>query len=236
MALRRDDKHGSNPRSGTSETRHAGGFRRSQGESRDSRRDSWLRWLRRAAVICLGAAVLLAAPAHADAALKRPARPPLPDPMPQMTIGECPGEGEAAGCYIGIGEADINGNVYAHGATFTVDRSRFARLHELGHAYDATMMDAGERNRFASLMDMSDLLWTWSDDIDGAIVQSPGTPAEKFADAYAACRMGLVVGSGHTWWTGYGYFPTARQHRRICGVITRAGRDAGTPASPDGDR
>src|SRR4051812_5392944 len=189
---------------------------------------------RRLLVIC---ALGLLLPASANAAVKRPARPPLPNPMPTVTIGECPGrEGEAAGCYIGIGEADMNGNVYAHGATFTVDRTRFARLHELGHAYDATMMDASERNRFASLMDMSDLLWTWSDDLDGAIVQSPGTPAEKFADAYAACRMGLIVGSGHTWWTGYGYFPTARQHRRICGLITRAGRDLGTPVSADGSR
>jgi hypothetical protein len=170
-------------------------------------------------------------------ARQRIAQPPLPDPMPEMLIGECPGSGdEASGCYIGIGEADANGVVYAHGATFTVDRTRFTRLHELGHAYDATMMDAGERNRFARLMGMNDLLWTWADDVDGVLIQAPGTPAEKFADAYAACRMGLIVGSGHTWWTGYGYFPTARQHRRICGLITRAGRDLGTPVSADGSR
>jgi hypothetical protein len=180
------------------------------------------------------AALLLVLPASAQAR-QHIARPPLPQPMPQIITSECPGDADAGGCYIGAGEADINGRAYAHGAAYTVDGNRFAVLHELGHAYDATMMDAGERNRFARLAGMNDLLWTWSDDVNGALVQGSGTPAERFADAYAACRMALVVGSGHTWWTSYGYLPTARQHRRICKTIARAGRDLGTPVV-NGDR
>jgi hypothetical protein len=51
-------------------------------------------------------------------------------------------------------------------------------------------------------------------------------PAETFADAYAACALGLTP-QGHRvhglrvgdWQTAYGYHPTTRQHRRVCFTI-----------------
>lgn len=180
------------------------------------------------------AAVLLAATPAAGRE-RRVHRPPLPSPVPQVVVGECPGfEG---GCYLGRDDTDSTGRVYATGAAFVVTRDRFAILHEFGHAYDATMMDPGERNRFAHLMDMNDLLWTWSyTDEAGHVIQSGSSPAELFADAYANCRMGHIVASGHVWESGYGYYPRPRQHRLICGMIARAGRDLGQPVAADGSR
>jgi hypothetical protein len=171
----------------------------------------------------LSVIVLLVSVTPAHAAI-RPERPPLPRSMPKIVYGHCPGLETAGGCYLG-------------NTIYVLDRhSRFSIYHELGHAFDEQMMDAGERNRFAHLVGMADLKWTWADDMDGALVQAPGTPAERFADAYAACRMGLIAGAGHIWKSGYGYYPRARQHRLICGVIARAGGSLGSSVSANGDR
>lgn len=156
--------------------------------------------------------------------------------MPEVFHQGCPGqENEVAGCYFGLGDADSTGRVYSRGAVFVISKSRFAKLHELGHAFDETMMDAGERQEYARLRHKGDLLWTWSDVVaNGALVQAIGTPAEDFADAYAACRMRRTPWG--LWESGYGYYPTPRQHHRICRAITRAAEDPGQPVSPDGDR
>jgi hypothetical protein len=178
----------------------------------------------------------LAWPTHAQAA-PRVSRPRLPDPMPQIIAGACPGlEDEAVGCHIGIGIADVYGHEYAHGAVF-VDGYRFTTYHELGHAFNDTMMDAGERNRFASLLDRPDEAWsaTYIDE-QGRLIQDPRSLDEVFADAYANCRMGRVVASGHVWEAGYDYYPTAREHRLACRMLARAGRSEGTPVAVDGWR
>lgn len=180
----------------------------------------------------------IAFPASADAKLVRPAQPPLPQPLPEIIIGECPGmEGEAAGCFFGINEADLHGRVYPTGGVYSVKRDRFTILHELGRAFDATMMDAGERNAFADLLDREDEMWSSSyEDEEGRVIEDPRSLAGVFGNAYANCRMGHVVASGHTWEAGYDYFPTARQHRAICAMITRAAVDVGAPVSADGFR
>lgn len=149
---------------------------------------------------------------------------PLPQPMPRIVEGECPGLDDAAGCY--LGDVIYVGDI----------RDRFAKLHELGHAFDEAMLDPGERNRIARLMHKANLLWTWTDvDSEGRYVQGWGTPAEEFADAYANCRMRHMPGAT-VMQAGYDYYPTRRQHRLLCGVIARAGQDVGVPVSADGNR
>lgn len=154
--------------------------------------------------------------------------------MPQVIYEPCPGHEEATGCYIGLGDADQLGRAYPNGAIFVQARFRFAKLHELGHAFDETMMDAAEREAFTRLRHTRDLLWTWSDTIGDAVVQGVGTPAEDFADAYAACRMQRTPWG--VWETGYGYYPTPREHHRICRLLTQAAKDPGSPVAVDGSR
>lgn len=168
---------------------------------------------------------------------RRVAMPPLPIPMPQIINAPCPGlEGEVAGCEIGVGEADQHGTVYPTGAVFTTG-DRFTTAHELGHAFDETLMDAAERERFSEMVWREDEVWsdTYTTDA-GALVQSPDSLAEVFADAYANCRLNHVVGPGHLWEAGYDYYPTPRQHRRVCRAMVRWGRDAGQRMSANGVR
>lgn len=170
-----------------------------------------------ATIVTIGA---LAAPAQA-----RVSHPPLPNPMPQLVIGECPGFEDAGGCYIGPGEADINDDVWPRGAVFT-SGDEFATAHELGHAFDETRMDDGERNRFATLLGRTGKPWSASyTDPAGRLIQTPGSLSEPFADAYANCRLHHERGSGKIWEAGYDYYPSARQHQLICGMIKRAGID-----------
>ena len=186
----------------------------------------------------IAAALLLAAPTNASAAKPtRPwsqiTRPPLPNPMPDIARGDCPGNPDAAGCYFAPGDGDVFGRVFERGAVYA--HSRYAKFHELGHAFDATMMDADERTEYARLRGMDGLLWTWSDAIeDGMLVQAAGTPAEDFADAWASCRLRRTRYG--LWEVGYGYYPTPREHHRVCRLIARAGQDAGARVSADGDR
>jgi hypothetical protein len=176
---------------------------------------------------------LIVAPAAARPG--RVARPALPVPMPQLVIGECPGLPDA-GCYIGAGEADIDGGEWPRGAVFT-SGDEFETMHELGHAFDETMMDAGERNRFATLLGRKQAAWSASyTDTSGRVIQTPSSLSELFADAYANCYLRHIVAPGHMWEAGYGYYPRARAHRLICGMMKRAGSDRGAPVSVDGAR
>lgn len=49
------------------------------------------------------------------------------------------------------------------------------------------------------------------------------SPAERFADSYAACQMKLTP--GRNWVVSYGYSPSIRHNRRICSFIERALQD-----------
>ena len=175
--------------------------------------------------------------AFAASAEARVDRPPLPTPLPEIIDAHCPGLTEAGGCYFSPGNGDASGRVYARGAVFSRGRDRFSTLHEMGHAFDATMMDAGERNRFAWLLSRDLEVWTYSyTDDDGRLIQAGNSLAEVFADAYANCRMGHERGSGEEWEAGYDYYPEASTHRQVCRLITRAGQDRGTLVRVDGSR
>jgi hypothetical protein len=179
-------------------------------------------------------ATVLLTPTVAAARPLAVARPPLPQPMPQILKAACPGlEDEVAGCYLAPDTADPYGNAYPLGAVFT-SGYRFETAHELGHAFDATMMDDGERNRFGSIIGRLDEYWssTYTDE-EGRLIQSGDSLAEAFADAYANCRLGHIVASGHPWEAGYDYYPTAREHRLVCGMIARAGLSQGYAAGAD---
>jgi hypothetical protein len=48
-------------------------------------------------------------------------------------------------------------------------------------------------------------------------------PSERFADAYATCR--LRFSPDGQWADGYGYAPSVRAHRRVCAAIRRYADD-----------
>jgi hypothetical protein len=169
---------------------------------------------------------LALAPGVAQARTTRVARPPLPRPMPEIIHAGCPGFEEAMGCFVPAGDADATGRGWDRGAVFT-DGYRFTTMHELGHAYDATLMDDGERNRFARLVGRGDEFWvTTYHDEEGRVIDAGSSLSEVFADAYANCALGHIIASGHVWESGAGYYPTASEHRQVCGLIARAGRRA----------
>ena len=112
------------------------------------------------------------------------------------------------------------------------DADRFDRWHELGHLFDAQLLTDADRAWFTPLLGFEPGM-PWFGDYDAFVERhdlSATLPGEQFADAYAACaiglkpqgerRGGLLVGK---WTTAYGYQPTARQHRLICAQILSLG-------------
>jgi hypothetical protein len=103
---------------------------------------------------------------------------------------------------------------------------QFARQHELGHLYDAELLDDTERAAITPLLGApAGTPWTRDDCVQHLC------PNEMVADAYAACRLGLEpqpfrrhgrrISTG--WQTSYGYSPaTNRRHARTCAAISRA--------------
>lgn len=91
--------------------------------------------------------------------------------------------------------------------------------HERGHHFDYRYMDDGERNRFRTLTG-DPRPWR----------SPPNSPHERFAEAYSFCVTdGTVSGAdqllGGLLNGGFDYRPTLRVHRRICRMLSRAGRD-----------
>jgi hypothetical protein len=84
------------------------------------------------------------------------------------------------------------------------ERSRFALLHEYGHAWDFIKLTDAQRDRAKRLLGYSSSRdwWHWS--------PVSGTPGEAFADAYAYCAMGRWP-----YWVGTGY-------RRVCSLLPRS--------------
>jgi hypothetical protein len=148
-------------------------------------------------------ALAVAAPAQAW----HVARPPAPSPMPVVVHAPCPDDPDAGGCYYPPAHPRFQHRIY-----FTGDRFTFQ--HELGHAFDAVEMDAGERARFARLVSRVRVPWAASSTHDREGL------AETFADAYALCRLGYT---GRTRWeTSTSYTPTPRRHGRVCELIAQA--------------
>jgi hypothetical protein len=68
----------------------------------------------------------------------------------------------------------------------------------------------------------------WDDPVRaGETRDNWASPREWFAEGYALCAVGERP-DGYAY--GYGYRPTVRQQRRVCGLIRRAGGWAMRPA------
>jgi hypothetical protein len=129
----------------------------------------------------------------------------MPAP-PHVTIHHepCPYYADGGSCSY----ADTDDVYLEPGAT------RFERQHELGHQFDRQVLTDPDRAWLTSRLGFKPGAWNRG--------TGPGnrSPDESFADAYAACAIGLVpLRRGKAWWTSYGYFPAARQHRVICNAI-----------------
>ena len=109
---------------------------------------------------------------------------------------------------------------------------RFAISHEIGHIFDGQVLSDEDREWFTDALDFEPgTPWQTGDVREGT---PSGGPMEHFADAYAACDLGLHpdgVRRGRAiysdWISAYGYMPTATQHRRICRRIAEVGIGAG---------
>jgi hypothetical protein len=105
-----------------------------------------------------------------------------------------------------------------HAVVYLADDDAFTRQHELGHLFDAQRLDDRERTALAPLLDEpDDAAW---DAATGEQCAGAACPSERFADAYAACRLGWSPNGGE-WADAYGYSPTPRTHRRMCAAIRR---------------
>jgi hypothetical protein len=112
------------------------------------------------------------------------------------------------------------GGTCANTATATVyldDRSdQFARQHELGHLADDQLLDDAERSALTPLLGAQG---AWHQLIGAECGQGSHCPDERFADAYATCRLGLTPDRGH-WEDSYGYAPrNDRAQARTCAAI-----------------
>jgi hypothetical protein len=93
----------------------------------------------------------------------------------------------------------------------------FTRQHELGHLFDAQRLDGSERSGLAQLLGApADAPWDVGTDEQ---CLEAVCPSERFADAYATCR--LKFSPDGEWADAYGYTPSPRTHRRVCAAIRR---------------
>jgi hypothetical protein len=100
---------------------------------------------------------------------------------------------------------------------YVEDGDPFALWHEIGHVFDAQRLSDRDRGWFERKLRLTGP-WTSGTGLDGL-----RSPSEWFADAYAACALGLSPDHG-VWVVAYGYDPPARRHRAICRAIRRVGR------------
>jgi hypothetical protein len=144
----------------------------------------------------------------ADAAL-------VPTVTGQVTVRltGCPGYPRSAGCVF-TGAPRV---IYLKRK---LDHPRSTLLHELGHVYDLTVLNNSDRGRFRRIMRSHAKWWT-----------SRPPLAERFAEGYSWCARYARIASIRRY-ALYGYHPTAKQHRRVCALITRAARDRTPPAPP----
>ena len=160
----------------------------------------------------LSTLLTLAAPAVAAGY----ARPAWPSPAPAVE--------RSKDC---IGHATGHYDEGRNALVFCGVRDDFVLAHEAGHAFDHLHLDAGERNRFASLMGRAGEPWRRYETAaatlaDGTAVMHSDRNSlhEWFADAYAACRLRLDP--ERHWTSSTDYQPGRRKHRRVCGFIARA--------------
>jgi hypothetical protein len=141
----------------------------------------------------------------------RQAKVPLPSGRIQVRRTLCPMGTTLAGCVL-----------FARPRVLYVKtdlrETRRTFLHELGHVFDLTVLNARERRRFKRIVGVRRSGWFL-----GGL-----PPAEWFADGYAACAARLRLRRALTA-TPYGYAPAARQHARVCRLILAAAKPRGRP-------
>ena len=89
-------------------------------------------------------------------------------------------------------------------------------LHEMGHIFDDLMPDWA-RGRFRGMVVRRPMIWT--------AANAGGPPNEQFAEAYALCATRLSL--RRQAFEGYRYAPTPKMHRKVCSLISAAGRGFG---------
>jgi hypothetical protein len=131
----------------------------------------------------------------------------IPGPF-SVTVeyGPCPSYADGGSC------ADIERAI-----VYLDSDDEFTRQHELGHLFDAQRLDRAERAALGQLLDVPDDA-PWDAGTDAQCVDAV-CPSERFADAYATCRLKLSPDG--EWADGYGYAPSPRTHRRVCASIRR---------------
>jgi hypothetical protein len=129
----------------------------------------------------------------------------VPAPAAQIIAEPCPAQSEvvAPGAC-----AYSDGRVY-----LPAGADRFVREHELGHVFDAQRLDAGERRKLKRILGLPvSAAWAAPGSYEGG--------SERFADAYAACR--LQMDPDGRWESSYDYTPTRAAFRQVCATISRA--------------
>lgn len=190
----------------------------------------------RSLIFAVGVATLVMAAAPAGAS-QRPARPPLPSPMPPVV-------------QMAADDPMSSYGGYWDGTAIHVDdvNYKFGVAHEAGHVFDEQYLDPGERQRFAELVSRiydkkgrlvghdgrQDMPWfRIAENPDGTVTSGFGDIGELFADAYASARLGRIRAPNHMWDTAYGYEPTEKQHRLIAKFMVHAALDRGAPITYD---
>lgn len=162
-----------------------------------------------AALLAIGLAAPNARAATEDAVA---ARSGIPTPRATVIDAPCP-----------YTDDEISGVACAYSDTATIyaphDEGAFILEHELGHIFDVQYLDDGERHALVRALGLTAGPWDRGSGLDGGNT----SPIEWFADAYAACRLRLDP--RHKWETAYDYQPSAKRHRKVCGIIRRASVD-----------
>jgi hypothetical protein len=153
-------------------------------------------------------AVTLVSPDGAPSAMVRYQRwvdragVPTPPGAVNLVLSACP-TGVEPGCIV-------------HGLRPTIYLGREVQdqetlLHEVGHAFDATVMGDADRAAFSAIFG-DRRAWR----------SPPNSPHEQFAEAYTLCALKPKLKRTYT--AAYAYRVTPKQHRQVCKVIRRAPR------------
>ena len=95
-------------------------------------------------------------------------------------------------------------------------RDSVTLLHELGHVFDAYVLDDAGRAQFESVAGLSG---PWENDAQA------NPPIEQFAEAYALCARYPVLRRSRMGM--YDYLATPRRHARVCAAIRAAAARSG---------
>lgn len=121
-----------------------------------------------------------------------------------------------------VGDGTLTCAFPAAGIIYLAHRDRFALEHERGHIFDAQILTPETRRVFTRLLGYAqDTPWAPA---TGDACSAVACPWEVFADAYAACRIGMRRERWRgvtTWETAYGYYPTPARHYLICATMRR---------------